>query len=102
MFFCLYRMQGYKNNTPNFSALMKLSPNKTTYSDTKQVKITQENWNNALNLIKMLRIKAGYQQKKQQRVCKLLETEQLSTEWNMCQDRNKEIKHFQDSMKLRT
>lgn len=37
--------------------------------------------------------KAGDQQQKQQKEYKLMETEQLSTEWEMDQDRNeKEIK----------
>lgn len=39
--------------------------------------------------------KAGYQQQKQQKYYKLMETEQLSIEWKMAQDRNKkEIKGF--------
>ena len=45
--------------------------------------------------IRTLRIKAGYKQKqKQQKPYKLMETGQISTEWKMSQDRNKEIKDF--------
>lgn len=48
----------------------------------------QENWNGSLHPIWPAQITAGYQQQKQQKVLKLMETEELTSEWKMCEDRN--------------
>jgi hypothetical protein len=51
--------------------------------------------------IRLPRIKGGYQQQKEQKVYKLTETEQLSTEWKMCQE-IKKLKNFWNSIKMNT
>lgn len=58
-----------------------LFPKLTAYLDTKKFQWLQWNWKNTLNSIRQPHMKAGYQQQKWQKDCKLRHLEQLTTEW---------------------
>lgn len=63
------------------SGLKELFPKLTAYLDTKKFQWLQWNWKNTLNSIRQPHMKAGYQQQKWQKDCKLRHLEQLTTEW---------------------
>lgn len=64
---------------------MELSPKLTTYSDTKQVSTNRKKLKDTLHPFWPPRVKAGYQQV--QKVHKLVEPEQLTTEWKLGEDK---------------
>ena len=76
---------------PSSLCLMKLSPKQTKYSDTKPVTSETRKLNNSLLPIKLTQIKVGHkQQQKRQKAYNLVEPEQLTTEWKLGQDKNRE------------
>lgn len=78
-----------QNNIRHAQQLMKISP-KLTYTQTQsRLQQIEENWNTTLHPICPLQIKTGYEW--QQKVYKLMETEWLTTEWKIDQEKIKDF-----------
>lgn len=69
-----------RKDTPSSHYLKELSPKLTTYLHTKQVSVDTGKLKISLHPVRSSWIISGYQQQKQQKVYKPMETEQFSIE----------------------